>query len=246
MKQIIYFLFFFLQFYFSFSQNGIVVYKFVPPSDATFQMIKKKSFGNNPSRIQQRAFLQMKNMLTKAAQNNYILKFNNDWSFFTIDLGLSDDYDNGNVLKYGLFSSRNYYYNFRNNKLYSFERGWGKTFFIEESKQTEWKVTNETKKIGKYTVYKAIRNELGNRGIKIAWFAPEIPVSVGPLDSYGLPGLILQYYLKNGNSGYFIATKINIKKNPVKIKVPEADKKLTREEYNKISKEMRNKMKKFY
>ena len=83
-----------------------------------------------------------------------------------------------------------------------------------------WELTSETKKIGKFTVYKAKttvfhkapRAHLKDKTVHIeAWFAPDIPVCFGPKDINGLPGLVLQAKIGNVN---FTATDVNIEKNP--------------------------------
>lgn len=69
-----------------------------------------------------------------------------------------------------------------------------------------WEITDEVKKIGKYTVRKAITNsfEINSNndfyyGKAIAWFTTDIPIPSGPARYYGLPGLILELgYEENG------------------------------------------------
>jgi GLPGLI family protein len=90
----------------------------------------------------------------------------------------------------------------------------------------EWTLLNETKMIDGYTCYKATspsinsKNNSRNTDPKfniIAWYAPEIPVSYGPVGYGGLPGLILelQFYAET-----FYAKKINLNLE----KEPEIDK----------------------
>lgn len=55
-----------------------------------------------------------------------------------------------------------------------------------------WKLADEKKKIGNYTVQKA-EVEYGGRSWT-AWFSSEIPLPYGPYIFYGLPGLILEIY----------------------------------------------------
>lgn len=68
-----------------------------------------------------------------------------------------------------------------------------------------------------------------------AWYTPQIPVSTGPKDCYGLPGLILEV---NVGRTTMLCTEIIINpKDEVEIKKPTKGKKVTREEYNTIVKE---------
>jgi GLPGLI family protein len=73
-------------------------------------------------------------------------------------------------------------------------------FFILKSKQREfkWELFDETKEILGYTCYKAVSKE--EKLIKgqtksfytVAWYAPKLKYTVGPLDFGGLNGLILE------------------------------------------------------
>lgn len=81
-----------------------------------------------------------------------------------------------------------------------------------------WKLTKESKKIGKYTCYKGVTFTTINTAKSktktitykvIAWYTPDIPLSFGPNGFDGLPGLILEV---NWRNNYLIAKDINIKK----------------------------------
>lgn len=61
-----------------------------------------------------------------------------------------------------------------------------------------WKITAEKKQIDRFTCYKATKTAVVKRGKKIfstpmiAWFCPDIPITIGPLDFGGLPGLVIE------------------------------------------------------
>jgi GLPGLI family protein len=135
----------------------------------------------------------------------------------------------------------------------------GKKFLIsEEVGRPDWKLEAETKKIGNYTCYKAtyLKKEnalsfssFARRGraanqpdspekdtlqmvLVTAWYAPQIPVSQGPGEFWGLPGLILE--VKSGTTT-LLCTEIRM--NPTEkivIKKPTKGKQVTRQEYTKI------------
>ena len=68
-----------------------------------------------------------------------------------------------------------------------------------------------------------------------AWYTPQIPVSTGPKDYYGLPGLILEI---NAGRTTMLCTEIVINpKNGIEIKEPRKGKKIDRKTYNAIVKE---------
>ena len=100
---------------------------------------------------------------------------------------------------------------------------------------SDWKISKETKKIGKHNVIKAIKKRILSNGKLIdiiAWFAPEIQNNFGPLGYCGLPGLILE--IQEGNDFIIYAKKINFKKKIQKISKPSKGKLMGKKEYNKF------------
>ena len=139
----------------------------------------------------------------------------------------------------------------------------GKRFLIkDELPEFKWKITNEKKKISDYTVTKAVYTDITERMMMtlsdnehssetvtdtttvVAWFTTEIPVSQGPNNTYGLPGLILE--LKEDNLT-FLCTKIELNPTtPVSIRKPTKGKVVTREEAETIREEKMQEMMKKY
>jgi GLPGLI family protein len=109
--------------------------------------------------------------------------------------------------------------------------------FIIVSPFKKWQLTQETKKIAGYLCYKATTVVTRNKkAIHItAWYCPQIPVSFGPKEYNGLPGLILE---AQNNFRYLRATKLILNpKEKVLINKPTKGKKVSQKEYDKISKE---------
>ncbi len=101
----------------------------------------------------------------------------------------------------------------------------------------KWTITQETKKIGDYLCFKAVvvkKVRDDKPLIKIAaWFTPTIPVCFGPIDYFGLPGLILEV---SDNRINIKATKIVINpKEKIVIKKPTKGKRMTNAEYEEMS-----------
>jgi len=113
-------------------------------------------------------------------------------------------------------------------------------FLVEsEIEGKAWKFTNKKIKVLDYVCMGAELKK-GDAAIT-AWFTPEIPVSAGPDEFFGLPGLILVIEV-NGETA-FIATSIDL--TPPEEGVlsrPDEGKKVTQEEFDKI---VEQKMKEF-
>lgn len=92
-----------------------------------------------------------------------------------------------------------YYTNLKTNELTKTVQD-DKTYIISlpPIKASSWTLGKESRKIGKYTCYKATSTKAvdGPRGMVnvqlTAWYAPEIPVRFGPKQYSNLPGLVLE------------------------------------------------------
>lgn len=101
---------------------------------------------------------------------------------------------------------------------------------------SSWEITTESKTIGSYITYKAIKRDyfISAKGQTktlevIAWFAPNLPYEFGPINHYGLPGLILEL---TENKATFLATEIELENKVINIDFPKG-KTTTKEEYEK-------------
>ena len=211
----------------------------------------------------------MKNFLEKT----YILNFDQSASDFKEEAKLETPGAGGSRgFRFGGFGGGGAVYkNTKEGKMIESAEFFGKKFLItEKMKQPQWELGTETKKIGKYTCYKATMIKVDNsfdfsmfrrnrnnqkkdstktkteekssiRTIAVtAWYTPEIPVSTGPQDFWGLPGLILEI---NAGRTTMLCTEIVL--NPtekVEIKAPRKGDKVTREEYDAIIKKKTEEM----
>jgi GLPGLI family protein len=106
-------------------------------------------------------------------------------------------------------------------------------FLIEsETEQKEWKLTGKQKMILDFPCQEAILQD-SNKTTN-AWFTPAIPISTGPANYAGLPGLILSIESDSGNR-VIIAKTIEFKKIGTKeMQKPKKGKKVSKEKFNSI------------
>lgn len=138
----------------------------------------------------------------------------------------------------------------------------GKNFLVKGALKTyEWKMEQETKMIGENLCFKATtivempanansfsfgRQENNNKDPKkedeqkielvpvTAWYSMDIPVSHGPGDYWGLPGLILEI---NAGNTQIMCTKIVMNpKEKAEITEPDKGKVMTQKEYDEMLK----------
>ena len=161
------------------------------------------------------------------------------------------------------------YLNLKENKSITEDEIFGKEFLIVEPlDKPNWKLVNETKKIGEYNCYKAelliqvtekqieeykeflkkeetkpslFKMEEPKDKVIIAWYTPEIPVSFGPNNYWGLPGLILEI---NEDETIILCSKVTLSnKEKTKIKVPNTGDKVTQKKFDEIQKKKTDSMK---
>jgi len=176
----------------------------------------------------------------------------------------------GVVIKTASASDGKIYKNIKSKMMLSEEDFFGKEFLITDSLPNwNWQLMNETKKIGNYTCYKAVSvipvtkedmeeyekmkkkksegatqlftvSEPKERTITV-WYTPEIPISQGPGEYWGLPGLIMEV---SDATTVVLCSKIILNpKDKITIKVPKTGKKVTKKEYDILIEKQMEQMK---
>jgi GLPGLI family protein len=209
------------------------------------------SFGDRMTEAQKKQiFENLKNRLEKT----YILTFNKEESFFKEEDKL--DAISGATDTWGKnFTPGEQYKNIKTNTLLQSQEFYGKRFLVKDDLLSiDWQLTGESKQIGQYTTFKATAmiptsqltwydfswGELSEdnsaedaKMTKVtAWYALQIPVSQGPLEYWGLPGLILEVNV--GNTTMLCSKIIMNPKEKERIKAPDKGKVVSKTEYKKI------------
>jgi len=239
---------------------------------ATYKTSSSLKISLDSTRIPDGQQEQINAMLRKSLQKEYELKFTKEASNWKVVESL-DKAAEGNssvqVRFVGVGSGLGggvLYKNIKDKQYIEQADVFGKPFLVKDSLQEyDWELTTETKQIAQYTCYKAIytnettqvrfsfgdvaKEERGKQEEKItqevvAWYTPQIPVSHGPDDYYGLPGLILE--LNDGNR-VMVCSKIVLNpEDDVVIEIPNKGKKVNREEYQAIVQEKAEEMQSIY
>jgi len=234
--------------------SGIATYKSHRKMDLKLDDEKQTSINDDLKK-------QIHEQLKKQFQKTYFLSFNREESIYKEEEvlaapapssgGISITVSNGSDIRYKNIKEQRYV---NANEIY------GKAFLIKDSiKPINWKLVNETKNIGNYTCFKAEFSEtytaktISSEGkveevekerTTTAWYTPQIPLSHGPEDFQGLPGLILEI---NDGELTLVCSKIIL--NPekeIEIKEPKKGKEVNQEEYDAIiQKKMEEQMERF-
>ena len=129
----------------------------------------------------------------------------------------------------------------------------GKAYLVKDMLEpVEWELSNETKKVGNYTVQKASYTRIVDskrfstgmtemENVKdtlqvTVWFTPEIPVAHGPENFFGLPGLILEVQ-NQGRTLICEKIELNPSADPVVIERPSKGKEITQAEFRAVQEE---------
>ena len=129
----------------------------------------------------------------------------------------------------------------------------GKAYLVKDMLEpVEWELSEETKKVGNYTAQKASFTKIVDskrfstgmtemENVKdtlqvTVWFTPEIPVSHGPENYFGLPGLILEVQ-NQGRTLICEKIELNPSVEPVVIERPSKGKEITQAEFQTVQEE---------
>ncbi|MCF7567184.1 GLPGLI family protein [Sabulilitoribacter arenilitoris] len=212
--------------------------------------------GSWGARLSEQQKKQVEARLKNRLEKTYVLSFNKEESMYKEEDKL--DAISGATDSWGKnFTAGNQYKNIKTNTFLQSQEFYGKQFLVKDKMQIiEWKMENETKQIGQYMCFKAtasipksqlswyvfswsqIRNNNDSNENEVemaqieAWYTPQIPISQGPGEYWGLPGLILEI---NDGSTTILCSKIVMNpKEKTKIKAPEKGQQVTRNEYKEI------------
>lgn len=201
-----------------------------------------KTLIDEKSKIGNKEGIEGANMLIKSASNiTAKLTFNQNESCYKVDKKLKvKDKTDLNITFFLAGGSNIFYHNRDSLNLLQTNESLGKTFVIKRD-IPNWIITKETKKINDlvcvkaYTIIPKKESDPKNDKDKIgavAWFCPKIPIAYGPMEYFGLPGLIIELKFSKLT---FIAKKINLNKENVVIEKPDETKVITVEEFNTIA-----------
>ena len=199
-------------------------------------------------------------MLKKQFQKTYVLSFDKNTSIYKEDEALAPPSAGGVMMIISSVGGTGALYkDIKNQSFTNQKETFGKQFIIKDRlKPIEWELHGDTKNIGNYTCYKATytkeieetsmmtfsssadeqndeetKTSAETKTITVtAWYTPQIPVSNGPDNYQGLPGLILE--ISDGDLS-ILCSKITL--NPqktIEISEPKKGKQVTQEEYDKI------------
>lgn len=186
-------------------------------------------------------------MIETAKQFDLVLTFSKGKSYYELIEPMNMDNREEALFKMAkvMFKAKNKFFTSIIKRKVTEEKDFlGEKFLIERDLNiSDWKLTNNKEKIGNYICYRAERSytydsRKGKSSVKqIVWYSPEIPLSFGPAEFSGFPGLVLK--ARTGNIIYY-AKKIELNLNAkIKVLKPTEGKKVTDEELRKIAKKAR-------
>lgn len=232
---------------------------------AIYKTSRKSNFkiGGEKSTMNEQMKKQIADRIQKMSQKTFILEFDKYTSEYKEDVKLNAPKPSFGSMKVMAFSSgglgETYFKNLKEKRFANKTAIMGKPFLVKDSLPNyNWELSSETKNIGNYTCYKAtFTREVENvnmslvngapkevKTIKVvkttAWYTPQIPISNGPRDYQGLPGLILEI---NDGTTTIVCTEIVL--NPteeIKILEPKKGKVVTQDKFEKISEDKTKEM----
>lgn len=207
--------------------------------------------------------------MKKSSEKTHTLIFNKHEAVYEENEALEQPSNGSLFLSIKMSGGGKKYINTKDKLTLEEDEIFGKEFLIVEPLlQQDWKLIDESKKIGDYTCLKAelvipvtetqkqaYKEFLENEEKKPAlfkmeepkdkvvtvWYTPEIPVSFGPNNYWGLPGLILEV---NQDNLVILCSKVVLNsKSKLKIKRPNVGDKVSKKEFDAIQKKKMDSMK---
>lgn len=229
---------------------------------AIYKTSRKSNFKikNDKEGVNDKMQEEIQKRIQKMNQKTFILAFDKTTSTYKEDVKLDapkPQVGGNRVMVMSIGGSGNgsiYYKNTQEKRFANQTEIMGKVFLIKDALPNyEWELSSETKNIGKYTCYKAtFSTEEENTTMSMingeskevtkketitttAWYTTQVPVSNGPDDYQGLPGLILEI---NDGKKMIVCTEIVLNlSEKISIQEPTKGKVVNQEKYDEIQKQ---------
>lgn len=193
-------------------------------------------------------------MIRKQFEKTYILTFNKTESVYKEEEKLETPQpQTGGMIVKIMGLNNTLYKNTKEKTFVDAREEMGKKFLVSDALEPwDWKLEKESKQIGKHLCFKATAIKMVDdyEGMKkkekqkelliTAWYTPEIPVSNGPKDYFGLPGLILE--LHEGKMHYICNKLVLNTKEDLKIEAPKKGKVINQKDYDIMMDKQHKKM----
>lgn len=238
--------------------QGKAIYK--TSQKSTFKIEDDKNTGMDAAMQEE-----IRQRFQKMNQKTYILNFDKNTSTYKQEVKLKSPTAAITGKGLSLFSLGSggdtdiYFKNIQKNTFANKTEIQGKIFLIkDELPKHNWELSAETKNIGQYTCYKATYSkEVEKKKISMvkgeqkehitketivttAWYTPEIPLTNGPENYHGLPGLILEV---NNGEKVIVCTEIILNpKEKITIQEPKKGKVISQKKFDKIKKQKSEEM----
>ena len=234
---------------------------------ATYKTHRKSSFELDSTTIAANPGIQeqMEAQMRKMFQKTFTLDFTKSESMYKEEQELDAPKGpsaNGGVMVMmmdGNGSSDILYKNISENRMANKTELMGKVFLIKDNLEAyDWKLTGEAKNIGNYTCYKAVyekeeediqidmidgevkEEKVTKKRTLVVWYTTDVPISNGPNNYGGLPGLILE--VNDGDLTIVCSELVLNPKEAKEIKEPVKGKIVTRKKFAEISLEKTKEM----
>lgn len=116
----------------------------------------------------------------------------------------------------------------------------GKKFLVSgDATRRKWQMTGKQKEILNYPCQEAVSY---GKDTLLAWFTTSIPVSAGPPEWRGLPGMVMEGSRVMGEQGSYSIKATKVEEGAQALSVPKEGKKVTKAEFEKIQKEKEKEM----
>ena len=224
---------------------------------AYYKSTSKISISMDSTKMAPEQMAQIQASLKKQMEQNYVLSFNQTESTWkkeeSLGGGPASASAGGSVFMVTSSGEGSTLYKDVAGNYLQEQEMMGKGYLVKDNLTPEqWELSEETKKVGNYTAQKASFTKIVDskrfstgmtemENVKdtlqvTVWFTPEIPVSHGPENYFGLPGLILEVQ-NQGRTLICEKIELNPSAEPVVIERPSKGKEITLAEYKKMQEE---------